>query len=252
MVRIYTFTISHFSEKVRWALDYEGIEYTERRLLPGAHIPIVRWSAPKQSVPVLFHDDVVVQGSSTILDYVQNTLNASKLTPPTEALALQSAKLEALADHALGLGVQRIVYQELLSDKPAIVDVWTQQGPSWGPLFCNIAFPIMAYKIRQMYGVTPEGVASAKETFRRAFEQLDQILAKRRYLILDDAPTRADITVAALLAPLCMPPEHTVRWPKITDEAMAVFREFEGRPTWELVLRMYREHRKPKPKSSSP
>src|SRR4051812_21922713 len=33
--RLTTFLISHFSEKVRWALDFESLAYDERRLLPG-------------------------------------------------------------------------------------------------------------------------------------------------------------------------------------------------------------------------
>ena len=37
MLKLYTFNISHFSEKARWALDYEGILYEERVLLPGPH-----------------------------------------------------------------------------------------------------------------------------------------------------------------------------------------------------------------------
>jgi glutathione S-transferase len=40
--RLYTFTISHFAEKARWALDYKGIHYQEKRLVPGSHFPIVK------------------------------------------------------------------------------------------------------------------------------------------------------------------------------------------------------------------
>ena len=46
MTRLYTFTISHFAEKARWALDYKGIHYQEKRLVPGSHIPIVKRMAP--------------------------------------------------------------------------------------------------------------------------------------------------------------------------------------------------------------
>jgi hypothetical protein len=40
--RLYTFTISHFAEKARWALDYKGIRYQEKRLVPGSHLPVVK------------------------------------------------------------------------------------------------------------------------------------------------------------------------------------------------------------------
>ena len=42
MLKLYTFNISHFSEKARWALDYEGIPYEERVLLPGPHQLVTR------------------------------------------------------------------------------------------------------------------------------------------------------------------------------------------------------------------
>ncbi len=53
MTRLYTFTISHFAEKARWSLDYKGIHYQEKRLVPGSHVPIVKRIAPSTVVPVL-------------------------------------------------------------------------------------------------------------------------------------------------------------------------------------------------------
>ena len=40
MLRLYTFQVSHFAEKARWALDWKGVEYEERRLLPGPHLAV--------------------------------------------------------------------------------------------------------------------------------------------------------------------------------------------------------------------
>ena len=44
------------------------------------------------------------------------------------------------------------------------------------------------------------------------FEKLESLLADRRYL-LEDRFTRADLTLAALTAPMWDPPEHPTRWP---------------------------------------
>jgi glutathione S-transferase len=62
MLKLYTFNISHFSEKARWALDYEGIPYEERVLLPGPHQLVTRRIARRTHVPVLEHDGQYVQG----------------------------------------------------------------------------------------------------------------------------------------------------------------------------------------------
>jgi len=49
MLKLYTFNISHFSENARWALDYEGISFDERVLLPGPHQMVTRRFARRTS-----------------------------------------------------------------------------------------------------------------------------------------------------------------------------------------------------------
>src|SRR5688572_1121231 len=115
MLRLSTFVISHFSEKARWALDFEGLSYSERRLLPGPHIPVIRRMASSTTVPVLEHAGRVVQGSSAILDYIERELGHRRLAPEP-ADASRCAELEARVDRAFGLGVQRIFYHDLLGD----------------------------------------------------------------------------------------------------------------------------------------
>ena len=69
MLRLYTFQISHFAEKARWALDWKGVKYQERRLLPGPHLAVTRRLGTVTSVPILVCDGQVVQGSSAIIDF---------------------------------------------------------------------------------------------------------------------------------------------------------------------------------------
>lgn len=242
MLRLYTFTISHFSEKVRWALDFESLEYAEKRLIPGPHMLVVRRRAPATTVPLLEHDGRFIQGSSAIIDYVEQKLGARRLKP-SEAQAARSAELEALADHAFGLGVQRILYDVALSDRKMVTDLWSLYGPSWARSFYAVAYPVVASAVRRIYTIRPEAVARAKERFCRAMDEMDRALQERPYLG-GDAPGRADVTTAALLAPLCRPPEHLVPWPEIPATLAPFMREIEGRPTWNHALKMYREHRR--------
>src|SRR5262245_29868789 len=141
--RLTTFRISHFSEKARWAFDWSGLEYVERALLPGAHIPFVRMVAPRTTVPVLEHHGRVIQGSSAILDYLEDDLGAKALAPPP-AMAARAAELERLADRAFGLGVQRIFYDVFFDRPKDVTDVWGQDGPAWGRPFYAIVRPVLA------------------------------------------------------------------------------------------------------------
>ncbi len=198
--------------------------------------------APRTTVPVLEHGKTVIQGSGAILDYVAERLGKRRLAPRPEA-SDQSRELEALADLAFGLGTQRIFYATLLRDRKTVVDLWTQRGPAWGRAFYGLAFPLVAKAVGRMYKTGDAEVEEAKDRFRRAMDETDRALRGRPFL-LGDTMTRADVTVASLLAPACRPPQHPFRWPaSVPGELDEFLREFEGRPTWDFVLRMYRDHR---------
>ena len=105
MLKLYTFNISHFSEKARWTLDYEGLPYEERALLPGPHQLVTRRIARRTHVPVLEHDGQCVQGSSAILDYVADCLGGTRLTSLDPAERARALELEQSLDQTIGRGV---------------------------------------------------------------------------------------------------------------------------------------------------
>jgi glutathione S-transferase len=245
MLKLYTFNISHFSEKARWALDYEGIPYEERVLLPGPHQLVTRRIARRTHVPVLEHDGQYVQGSSAIIDYVAARLGGTKLTAIDPTERAKALELEKALDQALGRGVQQVLYSALLKDRRTVIDLWSSGGPFWARGFYAVAYPAVASAVKRMYKTTDvEGMAKAKQRFVTTFDELDAVLANKPYLG-GDTPNRSDITLAALLAPVCRVPEHRVKWPAMPPELADLEASLSGRPTWNHVLRMYRDHRKP-------
>lgn len=242
MIRLYTFNLSHFSEKARWALDYEGIAYEEKVLLPGPHQLTTRRIAKKTEVPVLEHDGTFVQGSSAILDYIADRLGGKRLAPSSS----EARELEARADQAFGRGVQRVVYSVLLKPEHAskVVDLWVDNGPSWARTFYGFTFPVIASVVKRMYQTTkPELVAQAKNDFVALITKLDEQLARTPYLG-GEQPSRLDISVAALLGPVCQPKEHHVKWPAIPPELADFEAQLKSHATWSHTLRMYRDHRR--------
>jgi glutathione S-transferase len=240
MRRLYTFAASHFSEKARWALDHAGVTYQEHRLLPGLHVLAVRRLAPRTSVPVLVNGAEVVQGSSAIVARAEQ-LGHRRLTPDDEASARD---IEARADKIIGRGIQRIYYSFLFDHPRELTALWAQDGPRWAGAFYRLTLPLLRGRVHALYRVTEAGVVEAKEELARFVAELDRRLERHDYLV-GDTFSRADLTVAALLAPMVMPPEHVVRWPDPPHPALAApGRPFAGCPTWNHVLRMYREHRR--------
>lgn len=241
-MRLYTFAISHFSEKARWALVLEGLPFEERPLVPGLHALVTRRLGNATSVPVLVDGAAAVQGSSAILDHLEK--RGSGCLVPTDGFRAEAARIEAAADRAFGRGIQTIFYATLLKHRGLVTDLWSQKNERLGKLFYAASFPIMRALVTKAYRTSGDGVAKATDRFRQTFDELETSLESKPYFG-GDALSRADITVASLLAPLCRPPEHPVKWPLPVAELETFSKEFEGRPLWNYVLRMYAEHRRP-------
>ena len=181
MLKLYTFNISHFSEKARWALDYEAIPFEEKVLLPGPHQLATRRMARRTHVPILEHDGQYVQGSSAIVDYVATRLGGTKLTAIDPTERAKALELEKTLDQAFGRGVQQILYSALLKDRRTIIDLWSSGGPVWARGFYAIAYPAVASAVKRMYKTSDaEGVAKAKQRFVTTFDELDAVLATQR------------------------------------------------------------------------
>ena len=243
--RLYTFTISHFAEKARWALDYKGADYVEERLVPGSHVPIVRRMAPGTSVPVLRDGDRVVQGSSAIIDYADQQWPELALTPSDASGRETALELERWLDRELGEAIRCVFYFHALEHRGLVLYFFNQGGPWWGRLLSRLGYRVMASSIRQMYAITRDNAARDEERMHAVFERVDELLSGRSYLV-GDRFSRADLTLAALAAPLWRPEQHPTRWPPdemYPPEVIALGARFANTRTHEHVMRLYREQR---------
>jgi glutathione S-transferase len=249
MMRLYTFNISHFAEKARWALDRTGIRYQERVLLPGPHIlTIRRLRQGATSVPALVDEGRAIQGSSRIIDYIdEHYLEPDRrLTPAAPELQKQAFELEGWLDAEIGEAVRRFFYHHALPHRELVGMLFTQRGPWWGEMYCGLAYREITRAIRGMYDINETTAAADAERAHVAFGRLDQMLARGPYL-LGDRFTRADLTLAALTAPIWRPSEHPTRWPSealYPDVLRKWIDEMSRFRIRDHAFRMYREHRR--------
>jgi len=243
------FTISHYCERARWALDHYGVPYVVETVLPGPHqLRLRRLGARRSSVPLLLAGDDVVQGSDRILDWAEVNRDPGRVfhqASASESEAIQA--WEKRLDRDAGQMLRRLLYDSLLRRRRLVVEMWTQDGPSWGPTFYRFTMPLMERLLRRSYRIHPEGVARSAEVFAALADDLDAALAQRPFLV-GDRFTRADLSAAALIAPLVMPPEHHVRWPAIADlpeDAVATRAMYADRPFFRWIQDLYRKHRRP-------
>lgn len=156
------------------------------------------------------------------------------------AQALYVSRLAFFGEGAL----RRFLYGPMLKQRKAMTELWTGGGPWWARSFYAVAYPAIAGLVRRRYQTDDaQAVAAAKHELVAALDQLDALLSQQPYLG-GSAPNRLDITAAALLAPLCRPPEHRVKWPDVPAELDDFETTLRQHPTYQHVGRMYRAHRR--------
>ena len=199
---LYQFPVSHYCEKVRWALDYKGIPHKVKNLLPGIHVKTTKKIAPKSSVPVIQHNSQIIQGSSNILDYLEQEFPQNSLRHDLTDQQIQDWEKEA--DESIGPEVRRLCYHHVLNDKEITVAALASNGPWYGKMLLKKMYPQLQQRMRQLMKINDETAQQALETINAYLQKLNNHLADRQYIVGDQF-SRVDLTVASLLGPLLRP-----------------------------------------------
>jgi len=241
MITLYQFPISHFCEKIRWALDYKNLNYKIVNMIPGLHIGQTKKMGVKSSVPILEHENNYIQGSSEIIDYLDFSFPDKILTPSEESSIKEANEWERYLANHVGVTVRLCIYNILLDHPKIVKPFFTHNGPWYGNLFLSFAYPKLASKMRYFMKINSETAIEAKKQLSIAVDRLHEHYQNNQYLVGKEF-TRADLTAAALLAPLSMQPKYGLDWPKeMPDELENLMDEFATRTKW--VNRVYERHR---------
>jgi glutathione S-transferase len=242
-MKLLEFPHSHYCEKARWALDWKGIPFQAVAIMPGFHMITVRRYAPDTSVPVLLSGNEAVQGSSEIIDYLEQKHPSYGLTP-TDAEERQAClDIERTMDKRVGENIRRVLYHRLLAYPDFIRYCFTHPMPRLKQLIFSLFYPILRYKIYQTYVISAAKVEQARREFDVVMGDLGKKLEGKQYLVGEQF-TRADLSVASMLSWLVMPPEHPFPWREIPDpQTRAICDEYRDHPVSEWVRKMYRGHR---------
>lgn len=238
---LHEFAVSHFCEKARWALTWLGVPFERRVHVPGTQGRKMKaLGGARTSVPVLQFDERIIQGSGAIIDYAESVASGRSLAPIDAAAAQEE---EIWLDLELGEMIRSVLYRDLIHDRAALVELWSQDGPWWGKAAVHLMFPLARTGISKMYVTKPRLLDSA-ERLDAALATLDARYAERDYLV-DGRFTRLDLTAAALLAPLCRPSQHPFRWPDrpMPTGAAAILDKYAAGPALQRVRAFYAEYR---------
>ena len=241
MLTLYQFPISHYCEKARWALEHKNIAYKKVNLLPGLHVKKAKKLAAKSALPILIHNNKVINESSKIINYLDQTFPDNCLTPKEKTLREKALAWEAFADKELGPDVRSLCYFTLLDHPEIIIPYFTDGGPWYGDLYLKFYYPKLSQTLRKFMQLNDENIKHIKQRLTVAINEVYQHINNRKYFV-GDSFSRADLAVASLLAPLCRPNKYGLEWPAQFPEPLhSSINELSDQLDW--VSRMYKQHR---------
>jgi glutathione S-transferase len=240
---LHQFPLSHFCEKVRLGLCLKGLEFEVRNHLPMLHVLTVRKISGQQMVPVLEDGRKIVSDSNAILKYLDQRVSEPQFFPEaSRELHAMNAFIQKV-DVGVGVHLRRFFYFHILKDKELACGLLA--NPVDYSRLERAAFramsPLVFFLMKKGMRITKASAERSRETLLRTLDYLDKKLGRKKYFF-GNSLSAADITVAALLAPLVQPAEHPMDWPKQIPDALIAFRrEAEDRLVYKWVKKFYSE-----------
>jgi glutathione S-transferase len=240
-------TISHYSEKVRWALDYKSIAYRLRAPVPGSHIPVALWltRGSHYTLPVLDLAGERIGDSTAIIAALEERYPELPLYPRVPAQRRRALALEEWFDEELGPYMRRFVFHELGRDPERFAEV----GAMAAPRAFRLIGPAGAAFARSLTGLrygarSADAAETARAKIIAALDRLEAELGAGDYLV-GESFSVADLTAAALLYPLVRPPEAYVIIDRMPEPVERLRAQLRGRRGYRWVEETFRRHRRP-------
>jgi glutathione S-transferase len=241
---LYTFAMSHYSEKIRWTLDHCRIPYREVCMTPVFHIgpALLMGKRGQTTLPILKTPQTAIQDSPRILDWLVKNKGLLDVLPADKIDAVRAVEQRF---NAIGKDVARFLYANSFGKADAhIIKLWTDFASPRQAAIIRAAYPLIRWSFKRKLHITPKRAALAQQRIGEVIDWLESQLADGRVYLIGDAFTEADITAASLLAPIACPAQHPVYGDKAYQVAMAsAIAPWRDRPTLAWVRQIYDKHR---------
>jgi glutathione S-transferase len=245
-LRLITIAISHYCEKARWALDRAGLPYVEEAHPPLLHNLATLRAGGGDTTPVLVTPEETLADSTDILKWIDRRRPDLGLYAAKDA-----AELEDLFDETLGPHTRRWVYAHVLDDPALTRRALTTGASGRARAAYRVLQPVITFGMRKGLNITPTSKERSRAKVDEVFARVDALLADGRPFLGGDRFGAADLTFAALGAPVVLPPVGYgpvgMDFPTVNDFPAALreeVRPYADRPGGRLILRLYAEERR--------
>jgi glutathione S-transferase len=241
---LWHFPISHYNEKARWALDWKRVPH-RRVVLSATYLPRAWWATGRPTLPVLHLEGRAIGDSTRIIAALEARYPDPPLYPRDAAARERALALEDWFDETVGHPVRTLVIPALMELGGAARTAETlMRGMHPGVQRAFRAIhPVFRRYYYARHGIDAASRAAAEGIVRSGFERVAAERGPSGYLA-GDAFSVADLTAAALLAPLVRPPgtiwHELGAYPAPVERAIDALRSHPG---FDWVREIYRRHR---------
>lgn len=242
---LYTIAMSHYSEKIRWLLDHEKVDYREVALTPVFHVrpALLKGMRARTTVPVLQIGRTAVQDSTRIIEWLARDHGPLSTLPAAQASPIMA--VEERFD-AIGKDVARYLYFTGFEHTETILEMWTRFASPFETRVVRWSYPLIKAVFKIKLNINAAAAQRAEQRIDTALRWLEDQIAQGRTHLVGDQLTVADITAASLLAPMACPLEHPVYGaPSFRSKMLPTQALWRDRPGLAWVRQMYARHRGP-------
>jgi glutathione S-transferase len=199
------FRWSHYNEKARWALDYKGVPYAPRMLLPGKHMGLAKRLTGQTAVPILVMDGRAIADSTAIIAALEREFPQRPLYPRDPAARARALELEEFFDEELGPHIRRVVVAACLSHSVYMAHLFDSDAPFLERWIYRAVLHAKRAKFAERMKTDAQSVAHSWQKVEAALDRLERELQPNGYLT-GTGFSVADLTAAAMLSVGVLPP----------------------------------------------
>ncbi len=247
MLRLITIPISHYCEKARWALDRAQLPYREERHVQGIHRVAARRAGGGSTVPVLVTPQATIGESHEILEWVDRSVAPERRLFPAQRGA--RAEVDALCrrlDQRLGPAGRRLVYIHMFAQRELVFAFNDRGVPAWEDRALRWGWPLLRRFVGRELGIVRGTLAEDEAAVFGELDHVASLLSDGRAHLCGERFGAADLTFAALTAPVIVPPEYGVPLPQpgvMRPATAALVERARRHPAGRYALTLFARHR---------
>lgn len=257
--RLVTEAASPYAELARWALDLAGVAYREERHLPTFQAPAALIRRGGVGPVTLFLADGRILYETVDVVRLADDRTGGMLLARGQPDRAEVLEWEAIFTSVLGPATKRLLYAHLLTNRTLAVRAFGALVPAAERWAWEALHPGLMLWLERTLPLDAASRAEAEAEVRAVFDRVDETLAARmpmdvgtdlpaRLTRTGDAPTAADLALAALASPVLWPPEAEEATRLPIDDLPPAHRDLVGSlretRTGRFVLELYRRERR--------